>query len=74
MSKIESKIDVSDVVENKERRFGAALEYYPAYLVGIGEDTPLLFTKSQIEVARKRATKNQEDMPAEASWIDWLLG
>ena len=66
MSKIDSKIETSERVVNKERRFGSALEYFPAYVIDdTGKEIPVLFTKSQLTVAVKRAEKNMEDMPKE---------
>ena len=75
MSKIESKIATSERVANKERKFGAALEYFPVYLTDDkGQEVPLLFTKNQLNVAAKRAAKNMEDMPDNTSWFNWLFG
>ena len=75
MSKINSKIETSERVVNKERRFGSALEYFPAYVIDdTGKEIPVLFTKNQLNVAGKRAEKNMEDMPEDKSWFDWLFG
>jgi hypothetical protein len=74
MSNINSKIETSERVVNKERKFGAALEYFPAYVIDdTGKEVPVLFTKNQLSVAAKRAEKNMEDMPKGGSWFDWLF-
>lgn len=75
MSKLDSKIETSERVVNKERKFGAALEYFPAYIIDdTGKEIPVLFTKNQLTVAAKRAEKNMEDMPENIGWFDWLFG
>lgn len=62
--KIESIIKLSESVDNKERRFGGSLEYYPVYIISEnGNATPALFTKDQIKVATERAERNAEDVP-----------
>ncbi len=71
---IESRIVLAEVVENKERRFGAALEYYPAYIeYRDGEMTPALFTADELNVARRRAKRNMEDIPREKGFFEKLL-
>jgi hypothetical protein len=72
---INSKIETSERVTNKERRFGSNLEYFPCIVVDdSGKQIDALFTRNQLEVAAKRAEKNKEDMPADSSWFDWLFG
>lgn len=59
---IKSKIILDEVIENKDRKFGAATQYYPAlakYKDGV--ELPLLFTAADIAKARARASKNPED-------------
>lgn len=65
----DSRIDLSEMVENKDRKFGANRNYFPVRIIfsdGTTEDG--LFTKSQIEVALKRAVKNKEDIPKKLSF------
>lgn len=59
-----SKILMEDKVENTERKFGAALEYYPVKVEKEnGETVWAMFTKDEIENAIERADKNKEDIP-----------
>ncbi len=75
MSKINSKIETSERVGNKDRKFGSALEYFPVYVTDdTGKEIPALFTQNQLLVAAKRAEKNMEDMPEDQSWFNWLFG
>lgn len=61
---IKSKIILSEVVKNKDRKFGAAPEYYPAMIeYDSGGVAPVLFTNNDIDKARKRASDNPEDIP-----------
>jgi hypothetical protein len=63
MSKvIRSEVYLSDVIPNKNRRFGAALKYYPAFAVLGNKKIPMLFTLDQIRTAIKRGMKNYEDV------------
>ena len=69
-----SKIYASEIVANRERRFGSATVYYPANLVRAdGTEAPMLFTADELDDAAARATANPEDMPdAEKSERRWL--
>jgi len=58
-----SRLDLSEKVENKDRRFGAATEYYPAVIVHGSRQMPALFTPADISQAMQRADANPEDMP-----------
>lgn len=58
-----SKLDLSEKVPNKDRRFGQALEYYPVMIVTGLRRQPALFTPAQISEAMERAAANPEDMP-----------
>ena len=59
-----SSIRLDEKVENTERKFGAALEYYPVEVITeSGETQWAMFTQSEIDVAIDRATKNKEDIP-----------
>ena len=61
---IKSNIRLEEVVENKNRKFGANLEYYPTIVCrGNGPAVPALFTENEIETAIIRANKNPEDCP-----------
>lgn len=57
-----SKILIIEKVENQDRKFGSAKEYYPVLVITkSGAKVPALFTRSQLKVALERATKNKED-------------
>ena len=61
----DSKIYLTEKVDNTERKFGEALEYFPAEIVlEDGTKSWVMFTQSEIDVARKRAEKNKEDIPS----------
>ena len=60
----DSTIHLNDKVENTERKFGEALEYYPVEVVlENGDSQWAMFTKGEIDSAVERATKNKEDIP-----------
>lgn len=62
---MKSTIYASEVVANRERRFGAATIYYPARLVrSDGSTATLLFTDAELSVAADRARGNPEDLEA----------
>lgn len=46
-------------VENTKRKFGSATYYFVTY----DGDVPLLFTENEVEVAKRRAAVNPEDLP-----------
>lgn len=59
-----SKIDLTDMVENKERKFGSALYYLPVKVNDKDGYTQwAMFTESEVEKAIARANKNKEDIP-----------
>lgn len=58
-----SRIYLSDKAPNRDRRFGAATEYYPAVIVHGSRQMPALFTPADISRAMQRADANPEDMP-----------
>lgn len=72
---IESKIDMSEEVLNKDRTFGSNTCYYPAYIViSEGKEVPALFTMAQLNIAMERANRNPEDMPKESgNFFSWLF-
>lgn len=59
-----SEIILNEKVDNTERKFGEALEYYPVKIVRDNDDdTWAMFTESEINNAIERAMKNKEDIP-----------
>lgn len=63
-----SNLDLSEKVANKDRRFGAALEYYPARIITGGRTRTALFTARQIGEALARYEANPEDVPSPSMW------
>lgn len=60
----DSKIYMTEVVENTERKFGECLEYYPVEVENAyGDKVWAMFTESDINNAIKRGQKNKEDIP-----------
>ncbi len=60
----DSIIKLNEQVDNTERKFGEALEYYPTEVVlKDGTETWAMFTQSEIDGAIQRAAKNKEDIP-----------
>ncbi len=61
---MKSRIYLEELVENKDRRFGQTLEYYPTRIEDEdGEISNALFTKNELESAMLRAQTNIEDIP-----------
>ena len=59
-----SKIYMEDVVENTERKFGAAKEYFPVKIINSDDsETWAMFTETELINANERAMKNKEDIP-----------
>lgn len=70
-----STIKLTEQVENKDRKFGSALAYYPAVIVDEdGNKFNALFTAGQIERAVNRAEKNPEDIPGKTTWLTKIFG
>lgn len=73
---MKSLIKKSEKIQNTQRKFGAATEYYPVRLEGF--DFPYsLMTLGQIEDGMERAKKNPEDLPKPSLWqrlCKWLRG
>jgi hypothetical protein len=66
---VKSTLYAREKVANKDRRFGAVPEYYPATVVLIdGQRMPALFTEKQVQTAIDRARDNAEDMPRQSWW------
>ncbi len=62
-NKTKGELILSEQVDNKLRRFGQAVDYFPIYVTSKdGKSVPALFTGSQIEVAIERARRNMEDV------------
>jgi len=61
---MKSKLYLEEIVENKDRKFGSTLKYYPARLISeSGTTVNALFTKNELDTAMKRAVTNPEDIP-----------
>ena len=66
---MKSKIYLEEVVDNKDRKFGSTLEYYPIRIEAEnGDIVNALFTKSQLDKAIFRAYSNPEDVPETTVW------
>lgn len=60
---VKSKILKNEKLDNKLKKFGAAPEYYQAFVVDEnGETSFALFTERELAHAVKRGSKNPEDM------------
>jgi len=52
-------------IKNKNRKQGENLFYYfVGFMAANGDVIPLLLTKKEIDIAKKRALKNKEDVPS----------
>ena len=59
------------LVENKDKKFGAADEYYAVWVENTkGKEFPLLFTERELNIAIDRAEKNPEDIPKKGFFTD----
>jgi len=66
---MKSRIYLKEIVENKERKFGSTLQYYPVKVeLNDGSVENALFTEDQINVALDRASENPEDIPENTLW------
>ena len=65
---MESNICKAEKVDNKERKFGEVMEYYPCRIDG----EPALFTRHQMDIAILRARRNPEDIPEDQSFWSFL--
>ena len=61
---IYSRLLKSEKIENAEKKFGAATEYYPLWVQGENstEQKFALFTEREVDMAVQRGTKNPEDV------------
>jgi hypothetical protein len=61
---MKSRIYTSEKLDNKDFRFGQTTSYFPAIVVDTNdEEHKALFTYDQLQRARIRAKRNQEDFP-----------
>lgn len=71
---VKSAMHKDEKVENKDRKFGSATEYFPCYIIRLdGTEAPALFTQHQIEEAVERAEKNPEDVEERAAWLNRIF-
>lgn len=71
---MKGKVYLEESVDNQDRKFGSALEYFPCYVVDEdGNNIPALFTEDQIATAIQRAHRNPEDIP-EKSFLERIFG
>ena len=74
MPKVKSIVYMRELVDNKDRRFGSALTYNPAYVELPDKTTvPALFTSSAIEDAIQRAKVNPEDVGEREGFIERIF-
>ena len=74
---MKSIIHLAEKVPNRDRRFGAAPEYFPVVIKTGPRTLPALFTPAQISDAIARAEANPEDIPRPTRWQRikaWLRG
>ena len=78
---MKSIIYLSEKVPNRDRRFGAALEYYPVVIVTGTRRQVALLTGNAISEGLSRYLENREDVPEPSRWANmsasirrWLFG
>lgn len=70
---MEKRIGDVLIVENTNKITNADSEYYYIRVqMPDGEETPLMFTESELKIAVERAKKNVEDVP-KVGWLRNLL-
>lgn len=70
MKPVFSRIYGSEIRLNTSRKFGSSTIYFVAYLHGSDGIEPILLTEKDIEIAKKRAIANKEDVPPpNRSWL-----
>lgn len=57
-------------VDNKERNLGSAIKYLAVWVERNGVEFCLLFTEHEINVAKERSEKNEEDIPKKSFLTD----
>jgi len=70
---MKNNIDTSESVKNKERKFGACLEYVPVMIKVDGKSKEALFTMNELQVAIDRAKRNPEDIPEDQTFWGYLF-
>lgn len=74
---VKSKILKDEKIDNTMKKFGAAKEYYQAFVVDEwGETKFALFTERELAAAIKRGGKNPEDQgvsDVNKSWWEFLF-
>ena len=78
---MKSIIYLSEKVPNRDRRFGAALEYYPVVIVTGKRRQVALLTGNAISEGLSRYLETSEDVPEPSRWARmsasfrrWLFG
>lgn len=78
---MKSRIYLSEKVPNRDRRFGAALEYYPVTIVTGTRRQVALLTGNAISEGLSRYLENREDVAPPTRWSRamasirrWLFG
>ncbi len=71
---MKSEIKCTEVIVNKDRKFGAALFYYPVIIENeVGERAGALFTEKELNDALERAERNPEDVEEDVSMWDYMF-
>ena len=68
---MKSRIYLSEKVPNRDRRFGAALEYYPVVIVTGKRRQVALLTGNAISEGLSRYLENREDVEPPSRW-QWM--
>jgi len=76
---IKSKLYRKDKIENKDKRFGAADQYYPLWVEDKNGDQHFaLFTTRELEMGLERGNRSPVNMkpykPFHKQVINWVLG
>ena len=71
---MKSRIYLSERVPNKDRRFGAALEYYPVVIVTGTRRQVALLTGNAISEGLARYLENREDVAPPSRWARAAVG
>lgn len=72
---MDSRINLIEAVRNKQRKFGANLEYFPCKIELLdGTIKNALFTMDQLEIAMDRADANPEDFVEKKNWLSSIFG
>ena len=79
MKSMKSVLYRKEKIDNKERHFGAAEQYYPAWVVDSnGKERFALFLETEVERALYRGERNPEDLVPKMSgfrkFVNYLKG